>query len=498
MATQKDVVVRLVVDNNGAFKGLQNVNNALENTAKKASGVSGELRKASTGVVGILNDLTGGMASKFMDMKDAIGGATVGMKGFKAALVSTGIGALVVALGLLVENWDKIKEAIHSASSEAHDYRIEAEKNAEASKLLVENLALEERYLRAIGTDEADIAKIRHDTTQQALKDAQAVVDATKAELDEIIQRTSGQRGTWGYLKQFYFGSESPEELTAKLNEAQKQVKTFTADIGEQNAKYMAAEDALWAGAAAAVKKQQEERARIAATYADKVDQNRLIEEEMATRTIELGEAVVGAKELQTSQIIALQNQVDANAEIMAERERLRDQENNRLKVQMAADSIAALGSLTESLFKNNEAGQKKAFATNKAFSLAQAIINTYQAVNAALTAGGNPAKLATGAQFVEAGIALTTGLASVVKIAKTKFDSGGGGSSGASGGGGGGGLSGGGSGGGGIPSPTAAIDFSFLNQRRPQGQPIQAYVLPGNVTSTVEAREKIENQSRL
>ena len=42
----------------------------------------------------------------------AIKSATVGMNGFKAALVSTGIGAAVVALGLLVANWDKVTDAM--------------------------------------------------------------------------------------------------------------------------------------------------------------------------------------------------------------------------------------------------------------------------------------------------------------------------------------------------------------------------------------------------
>ena len=42
----------------------------------------------------------------------AIKSATIGMNGFKVALMSTGIGAAVVALGLLVANWDKVTEAM--------------------------------------------------------------------------------------------------------------------------------------------------------------------------------------------------------------------------------------------------------------------------------------------------------------------------------------------------------------------------------------------------
>ena len=42
----------------------------------------------------------------------AIKGATAGMSGLKAALVSTGIGAAVVAVGLLAANWDKVTDAM--------------------------------------------------------------------------------------------------------------------------------------------------------------------------------------------------------------------------------------------------------------------------------------------------------------------------------------------------------------------------------------------------
>jgi len=42
----------------------------------------------------------------------AIKGAALSMNGLKAALVSTGIGAIVVAIGLLAANWDKVTEAM--------------------------------------------------------------------------------------------------------------------------------------------------------------------------------------------------------------------------------------------------------------------------------------------------------------------------------------------------------------------------------------------------
>ena len=156
----------------------------------------------------------------------------------------------------------------------------------------------------------------------------------------------------------------------------------------------------------------------------------------------------------------------------------------------MAFAVAGSLMSIMDSLGKNDKASAKRRFNINKALGIAQAGINTYQAVNAALTAGGNPAKLATGAQFVEAGIALTAGLANVIKIQQTQFG-------GANNAGGGSNLGGVGGGGGGTQAPSPA-NFAFLGMQPQQQPPLQAYVLSGQVSSNLEAQQLINNQARL
>ena len=56
-------------------------------------------------------------------------GATAATNGFKAALVSTGIGAIVVALGVLIANWDKVSKAL-GISKKATEEETEALKKA--------------------------------------------------------------------------------------------------------------------------------------------------------------------------------------------------------------------------------------------------------------------------------------------------------------------------------------------------------------------------------
>ena len=63
-------------------------------------------------------------------------------------------------------------------------------------------------------------------------------------------------------------------------------------------------------------------------------------------------------------------------------------------KFQAVNDSLTAIADIYSAFAGQSEEDQKKAFEVNKAAQISQAIINTYQAVNAALTAGGNPAKV--------------------------------------------------------------------------------------------------------
>lgn len=178
-------------------------------------------------------------------------------------------------------------------------------------------------------------------------------------------------------------------------------------------------------------------------------------------------------------------NSKEVNDKIKASDKELRDAQIN-----MASTGLSIIADLADTFGQKNEESARRAFKVSKAANLAQAVISTYTAVNAALTAGGNPAKLATGAQFIEAGVALATGLASVAKIAKTKFEGGGSSDGGGSGGGGGVGSIG-------SMSPSFnVVGNSGMNQlAQIQQTPMQAYVVSGEVTSAQALeRNRIKN----
>jgi hypothetical protein len=73
----------------------------------------------------LLDTITGGYSTKLIDFGKQIKGGVEGVKGLSAsfktlrtAIISTGIGALVIALGLIVAYWDEIKEFISGTNKE--------------------------------------------------------------------------------------------------------------------------------------------------------------------------------------------------------------------------------------------------------------------------------------------------------------------------------------------------------------------------------------------
>lgn len=140
MAITKEI--NIVVKETG-LDAVQKQVNSLDNSLEDLSGTQKGLvssMKGSTnsvlengGAMGLLNDATGGLAMTVKDAVEAsvlftksqkiatitqgiyttvVGTSTGAMKAFRIALVATGVGALVVGLGLLIANFDKVKKAV--------------------------------------------------------------------------------------------------------------------------------------------------------------------------------------------------------------------------------------------------------------------------------------------------------------------------------------------------------------------------------------------------
>jgi tRNA nucleotidyltransferase/poly(A) polymerase len=96
------------------------------------------------------------------------------------------------------------------------------------------------------------------------------------------------------------------------------------------------------------------------------------------------------------------------------------EQQVQQAKLQMTGDAIGALNDLAQAFLGGNEENAEKAFNINKKLGIAQAVINTGQAITAAL-ATANPIP---GGRFIEAGIAAAAGAAQIMSISKQQFQS--------------------------------------------------------------------------
>lgn len=165
-------------------------------------------------------------------------------------------------------------------------------------------------------------------------------------------------------------------------------------------------------------------------------------------------------------------------------------------KLDFAKQTLAGIAQITAAFGKNNEKVAKRAFQIQKAISIAQATISTYESANAifASTAKNPITTVFPGAPFVAAGVAVAAGLANVATIAAQQFQgstSGGnqGGANPPSFGGGGGTES--------QPATFNPFAAQFITNRPDQVLP-RAYVLAGDVASQQEVRENVEDLSRI
>ena len=140
MAIEKQI--NIVVKETGidkVNKQVDELNSSLNKVSKTNDGVAKSMGDSSNavlengGAMGLLNDATGGLAMTVKDAVEAsvlftksqklasiqqaiystvVGTSTGAMKLFRIALVATGIGALVVGLGLLIANFDKVKKVV--------------------------------------------------------------------------------------------------------------------------------------------------------------------------------------------------------------------------------------------------------------------------------------------------------------------------------------------------------------------------------------------------
>lgn len=157
--------------------------------------------------------------------------ATTGLAGVKKAIVSTGIGALVVAVGLLVAHWGDLMKLVGLSKNTAEDA---AKANEELNKKFEEqDFALEQtvRIMEAQGASTIDIIEKKEDLIKSQIKEKTAQIEENRATLKAIGNHTwLGRvlRGEQGDYKKLQEQIQKEEEELDKLAKKQTTLGTDT------------------------------------------------------------------------------------------------------------------------------------------------------------------------------------------------------------------------------------------------------------------------------
>jgi len=126
------------------------------------------------------------------DLITSFRGLTAGVNGFKKALITTGIGALVVAVGLLVAYWEDIKALVGGVSVEQDKLNKETSDNLAAQQELLDAIDGQTNQLKLQGKTEKEILNLKIAQTDEAIMAAEVNVqnaEATKKAQVEASKR---------------------------------------------------------------------------------------------------------------------------------------------------------------------------------------------------------------------------------------------------------------------------------------------------------------------
>ena len=414
----------------------------------------------------------------------------VGTKAFgslRAAIISTGIGALAIALGLLIANFDAVKKYVLNlipALGKVADFvgnlvnkitdfvGITSEAGRATAKLIKDNekaIKEGERFL--------DLNADKYDTyTQRKIK---ANLEFKKKQNEFLNDEALSEAEKIKFVKEARDKANreilaSDEERNAKQNEAnQKAYEEQQKKIKERrDAELKAEEDYQNQNKENADRR----KADLAKGQEDIDKENAAKKEEQVKNDADLLERL-GDRGKATIQIA--EDTIDTNQRIAQSKIALAELEKQKTEEQtnMAMQSLDILSGLVD---KNSIAG--------KAIAVAQSIINTYQGASKAIAQGGTFGPIL-------AGVTIAAGLLNVKKIVSTKIPSAKGGGD----------VGGGGS----VPSISSAapiqaqipqaqmtqLNSSTINALG--NQAIKAYVVETDVTTNQQRIKAIQQRAR-
>lgn len=157
--------------------------------------------------------------------------AVKGLQGIKAAIASTGIGLLIVALGELIANWDSVRDAIFGADTEVQKFISDNEKLLKQQEREEENIGYKVKILEAEGKSRKDIIKYQKTEYENLMGLVQAQQLETQAKINNIRAQGWFIRWITGGNSQIEQLEESLKSLEQREQSLAKSIRGFTNDL---------------------------------------------------------------------------------------------------------------------------------------------------------------------------------------------------------------------------------------------------------------------------
>ena len=184
--------VASVDDLSTALKGVDKQAKKTEASLDEAADSAKDLGKetvdageAGEGAMSVLDEATGGLASRFKNVISGIGkmgkafvtsfkAGIKGANGMKTALIATGIGAIIVGVGLLVAYWSDIVGFVNGVSSESKKQLDTVKETVAAQEEALDAISAQENSLKLQGKSEDEIRQMKIAQTDEVIKSLEA------------------------------------------------------------------------------------------------------------------------------------------------------------------------------------------------------------------------------------------------------------------------------------------------------------------------------------
>ena len=243
----------------------------------------------------------------FKRLKLAIMGATGATNGFKAALISTGIGAAVVAVGLLVANFDKLKSAIFGSNEELEKQKqLQMEEHLKkVNEQLDKQLDLESRIRKAAGQSDVEVAKEKVKSIEREIELNERAIEGNRRLEASAWRQVQAAKDNGKAQSTINFLTEKANEIheeEVKLAAENKNLREgalrtareelLVEERLEQARQIKAKADAAEKAAEEARKKAEDARKKAADERKKKLEEERKALEDLKKKYAELGENI--------------------------------------------------------------------------------------------------------------------------------------------------------------------------------------------------------------